>query len=46
MNASWVRYAGLAAVVAVAGCEAERPPPAPMPTDGPNQVVFYVPGMS
>jgi hypothetical protein len=45
MSACWVRYAGLAAVVAVAGC-AESPPPAPMPTDGPNQVVFHVPGMS
>jgi hypothetical protein len=29
----------------VAGCRPEQPPP-PMPTDGPNQVVVWVPGMT
>lgn len=35
-------------VLVLAGCDAgaDRPPPEPLPTDGPNQVVFYVPTMT
>lgn len=44
------RWAGVLVVAGLAGCElgggGEKPPPAPLPTDGPNQVVFYVPGMT
>jgi len=41
MRAAWL------VVVLLTGCaaEAEKPPPVPMPTDGPNQVVIYVPAM-
>jgi len=39
--------AALIGILVLAGCaaEAEKPPPAPMPTDGPDQAVFYVPQM-
>lgn len=40
-RAGWV----VIGVVAVAGC-GEGPPPDPLPTDGPNQVVFFVPTMT
>lgn len=38
----------LAGAVLVAGCDggAERPPPEPLPTSGPNEAVFYVPAMT
>lgn len=39
MKLCWVPAVAL---VMFAGCG----PPAPMPTDGPNQVVFYVPTMT
>ena len=47
MRAMRVRHLAPAVVGAVllAGC-ADRPPPAPVPTDGPNQVVVYVPTMT
>ena len=34
-------------MVLISGCtsESDKPPPPPMPTDGPNQVVIYVPAM-
>jgi hypothetical protein len=32
--------------VLLAGCAADLPPPEPVPTDGPNQVVVYVPTMT
>ena len=35
----------LLAVGLFAGC-GEAPPPEPIPTTGPNQVVFYVPTMT
>lgn len=31
--------------VLLAGCDG-GPPPEPLPTDGPNQVVFFVPTMT
>lgn len=39
---------GVPAAVAVVGVEAKsiEPPPRPVPTDGPNQVVLYVPAMT
>lgn len=41
------RWAGVLVVAGLAGCDgAERPPPEPLPTTGPNQVVVYVPGMT
>jgi hypothetical protein len=46
MRATRIGWVVLGAAV-LAGCDgADRPPPAPLPTDGPNQVVFYVPGMT
>ena len=41
------RTSAAVALVLLAGCasEPEKPPPAPLPTDGPNQVVVYVPAM-
>jgi hypothetical protein len=41
------RMNAAAALVLLAGCasESEKPPPAPLPTDGPNQVVVYIPAM-
>ncbi len=50
MHKGWVQHAAVVAAGAVllAGCGyvADRPPPPPMPTDGPNQVVFFVPSMT
>lgn len=39
---------GVPTAVAVVGVEARsvEPPPRPVPTDGPNQVVLYVPAMT
>jgi hypothetical protein len=48
MRAWRVSQVGAAAVVAglvIAGCQ-PPPPVEPMPTDGPNQVVIAVPGMT
>jgi copper chaperone CopZ len=49
MRAGWVRRVAGAAVgmALLAGCaaEADKPPPVPMATDSPNQVVVLVPGM-
>lgn len=45
MRAKWSAPAVIGAVL-LAGCAAELPPPDPVPTDGPNQVVVYVPSMT
>ncbi len=49
MGKQWGRVvsAGVVTLVLFAGCtpDAEKPPPEPMATDGPNQVVIYVPTM-
>ena len=41
MRAGWL----MVGAVLLAGCDGGpgKPPPEPLPTDGPNQVVFYVP---
>lgn len=47
MNARTIAVAAVGAALLVGcGAEADRPPPKPMPTDAPNQVVFYVPTMT
>lgn len=41
------RVTAAAVLVLLAGCAAEpEAPPAPIPTDGPNQVVIHVPAMT
>lgn len=49
MSGRWMQGAvlGILGVALLSGCasEPEKPLPAPMATDGPNQVVIYVPTM-
>lgn len=41
------RMGWVAGVLVLAGCDGGGgPPPEPLPTDGPNQVVYFVPGMT
>lgn len=44
MRVSWA----VIGAVMLAGCDgaADKPPPEPLPTDGPNQVVVFVPAMT
>ena len=46
MRMRW-KWPVVVVLMATAGCavEPDKPPPAPMATDGPNQVVILVPGM-
>jgi hypothetical protein len=39
-------FPAVVGLVLVAGCGGNDPPPEPIPTDGPNQVVVFVPSMT